>query len=53
MRNRKRWGETQAEGEAGSLWGADARLHPRTQDSRRQMAQLLSHAGAPKMLKLT
>ena len=42
--------ETQAEGEAGSMWGAQCRLDPRTPGSHLEPkadAQPLSHPGAP------
>ena len=48
MRDTEREAETQAEGDAGSLWGADAGLDPRTPGSRLGVnadAQLLSHPG--------
>ena len=50
MRDTQREAETQAEGEAGSLWGANAGLDPRTPGSRPELkadAQSLSHQGAP------
>ena len=43
MRDRKREVETEAEGEAGFLWGANAELDPRTPGLD---AQPLSHPGA-------
>ena len=42
--------ETQAEGEAGSMWGADVGLDPRTPGPRPEPkagAPLLSHPGVP------
>ena len=50
MRDPEREAETQAEGEAGSLWGPDAGLDPRTPGSHPGLkadAQPLSHPGAP------
>ena len=50
MRDMEREAETQAEGEAGSMQGADAGLDPRTPGSRPEPkagAQPLSPPGAP------
>ena len=43
MRDTEREAETQAEGEAGSLPGAQCRLDPRTQRSRPELKQMLNH----------
>ena len=48
MRDSQKEAATQAEGEAGSLWGADVGLNPRTPGSRPEPkadAQPLSHPG--------
>ena len=48
MKDTQREAETQAEGEAGSLWGPDVGLDPQTPGSRPEPnadAQLLSHPG--------
>ena len=50
MRNREREAETQAEGEAGSLWEAQCGLDSGTPGSRPELkadAQPLSHPGVP------
>ena len=50
MRDMQREAETQAEGEAGSLWEPDVVLDPRTLGSLPEPkadAQPLSHPGAP------
>ena len=50
MREREREAETQAEGEAGSMEGADVGLDPRTPGScpvPKADAQPLSHPGVP------
>ena len=50
MKDTEREAETQAEGEARSLWRADIGLDPRTLGSRPEPkadAQPLSHPGAP------